>query len=99
LLKRVEELLEDIQKSLLIKAREFLEKGIDHAKTLKELKEKLEMKKIVKVFMVDDQEIETQIKEETGGATSRIIVESEKEGICIKSGKKTKTVAYFAKGY
>ena len=49
--------------------------------------------------MQDDKKIEEEIKFESGGATSRIIEESKKEGICIKSGKKTKTIAYFAKAY
>ena len=69
------------------------------AKSMKELKEKIEEKKIVRAYMVDESAVEEKIKEATGGATSRIIVESEKEGVCVQSGKKTKTVAYFARSY
>ena len=55
--------------------------------------------KIVKAYMIDDIKIEEKIKDETGGATSRIIEEVKKEGVCVKSGKKTNTLAYFAKSY
>jgi len=97
--KKVSKLLDEMQADMFEKAKKFLDSRIDSAKNIKELKAKIKEGKIVKVFMLDDIEIEKQIKEETEGATSRIIEESKKEGICIKSGKKTNTIAYFARSY
>lgn len=99
LAKKVEEILEDIQKSLFEKAKKFLDSRYDEAKTMNELKKKIDERKIVKAYMVDDPAVEEEIKSATGGATSRIIEESKKEGKCILSGKKTNTIAYFAKSY
>ncbi len=96
---RLDELLKDIQDSLFKKAKKFLDSRIDSAKTMKELKEKIAKGKVVKAYMKDDSKIEDEIKAETGGAASRIIEETGKEGICVKSGQKTKTIAYFARGY
>jgi prolyl-tRNA synthetase len=97
--KKVEETLEDIQKSLFDKAKEFLDSRFDEAKTMNELKKKIDERKIVKVFMIDDPSVEAEIKSASGGASSRIVEESKKEGKCIFSGKKTNTIAYFAKSY
>jgi len=97
--KKVEQTLEDIQKSLFNKAKKFLISRFDEAKTLNELKKKIDERKIVKVFMVDDPNIEAEIKSVTGGASSRIIEDSKKEGKCIFSGRKTNIIAYFAKAY
>lgn len=96
--KKIPKILDDIQNSLFKKAEKFLNDHIDKAKSLKELKQKLSQKKIVKVYMVDDPKIESAIKEATE-ATSRFIEETNKQGICIQSGKKTNTIAYFAKAY
>lgn len=93
------EILDDIQRSLLEKAKKFLESSIDEAKNLKELQKKIEEKKIVKVYMVNEPAVEEKISETIGGATSRFVETSEKEGVCVYSGKKTKTIAYFAKSY
>ena len=95
----VPKLLEDIQKNLFEKAEKHLKENITDAKNMKELKSKLKEGKIVKAYMVDDVIVEEKIKDETGGATSRIIEKVKREGICIKSGKKTNILAYFAKSY
>ena len=92
-------ILETMQKEMLLKARKFLDASIDSAKTLKELKEKISEGKMVSIYLVDESDVEALVKEATGGATSRILEESEKEGICIQTGKKTKTVMLFAKAY
>lgn len=99
LAKQIPLLLEDIQKSLFDKANKFLKSHTDSAKNLKELKDKIKEKKIVKAYMQDSLEVEEQIKDKTGGATSRIVETSKKEGKCILTGKPTKTLAYFAKAY
>jgi len=95
----VPKLLEDIQNSLYKTAEKHLKENIVKAKNMKELKSKLKEGKIVKAHMVDDVRVEEKIKDETGGATSRIIEKVKKEGICVKSGEKTNTMAYFAKSY
>ena len=97
--KKVNKMLEDMQKSLYNKAKKFLDSRIDSAKSMKELKDKLKRGKIVKAYMVDDPDVEAKIKDETGGANSRIIEEVEKQGICVRSGKKTNTIAWIAKSY
>lgn len=97
--KRIDEMLDEMQKDMFNKAKEFLDKSVDSAKTLKELKDKLDDGKVVRVYMINDKKAEQALKDETGGATSRIIEESAKAGVCIKTGNKTNTLAYFAKAY
>jgi prolyl-tRNA synthetase len=98
LVKRIKEILDDIQKNLYLNARKFLNSRIDSARDINQLIKKLEDGKIVKVFMKDDIFVEEKLKEKTG-ANSRIIEEQAVEGICIISGEKTKTIAYVAKNY
>lgn len=94
----VNKMLEEMQKDLYLNARKMLESKIDSARDINQLKKKLEEGKFVKVFMVDDKRVEEKLKEETG-ACSRIVEEESKEGECIISGQKTKTIAYVAKNY
>ncbi len=96
--KRVKEILDDIQKNLYLNARKFLDSRIDSARDLSQLGKKLDEGKIVKVFMKDDIKIEEKLKEKTG-ANSRIIEEQAVEGVCVVSGEKTKTLAYVARNY
>lgn len=98
LAKKIPVLLDAIQKDLYLKARAFLDSRIDSARDLSQLVKKLDEGKIVKVFMCDDKEIESKLKENTG-ANSRIIEEQSVEGVCIVSGKNTKTLAYVARSY
>lgn len=97
--KKVKDLLENIQESLFRKAEKFLNSRVDEAKDLKSLKSKLNDGKIVKAYMKDSIEVEDELKDKSGGATSRIIKDSSKEGKCIVSGEKVKTIAYIARGY
>ena len=94
----IPKLLDDIQKNLFNKAKRFLDKNIDSASSIEELKKKLKDRKIVKVYMMDDPKIEEQIKELTGGATSRII-EKASPGKCIICKKQTTNKAYVANSY
>ncbi len=96
--KRVKELLDDIQESLYLNARKFLDSRIDSARDLAQLVKKLDEGKIVKVYMKDDVKVEEKLKEKTG-ANSRIVEEQAVEGICVVSGEKTKTLAYVARNY
>jgi prolyl-tRNA synthetase len=97
--KKVEKILQEIQNNLYNRAKKFVDESFSEAKDLDELKKELKKKKIVKVYMKDDKDVEENIKAETGGANSRIIEEVEKEGKCIFSGEKVNTVAYIAKAY
>ncbi|MEM5882878.1 MAG: proline--tRNA ligase [Candidatus Aenigmatarchaeota archaeon] len=93
--------LEEIQKNLFNKARNFLEEHITTVKDYKEFKEELEKKGgFIRACWCGREECEMKIKEETG-ATIRIIP-FEKEKIfsnCVYCGKKAKEVVYFAKSY
>ncbi len=95
----VKKLLNQIQTNLFEKAKKNLYHNIIEVDNLKELKKQIKNGKIVKCYMVNDKKIEAQLKEATGGANSRIIETSKKEGNCIQSGKKTKTMAYIARSY
>ncbi len=97
--KEITSLLDNMQKDLFDKAKKNLDKNIDSADSLKELKEKIKEGKIVKVFFSNNKETEEHIKEVTGGANSRIVETSKKEGICIHTGKKTNNIGYFSKSY
>jgi prolyl-tRNA synthetase len=81
--KKVEELLEKMQKEIFAKAKEFLDSNIESAKSMDELKKKLEKRKVVKVYFEDSPEVEEEIKAVTGGATSRIVEDSAKAGKCV----------------
>ncbi len=97
-IKRVKEILDDIQKNLYLNARKFLDSRIDSARDLAQLVKKLDEGKIVKVFMKDDIKVEEKLKEKTG-ACSRIVEEQAVEGVCVVSGEKTKTLVYVARNY
>lgn len=95
----VEKLLETIQHDLYVKAKAFLEGNIVTAISLKELQKGIKERKLVKVYMCDDPAVEKKIKDLTDGATTRLIEEVTKEGVCIQTGEKTYTMAYWAKSY
>jgi prolyl-tRNA synthetase len=95
----IEKYLESMQRDLFSKALKFLKGRNDSASTMPELKKKLKEGKIVKVYMKDDEKVEGEIKDETGGAVSRIIEVVAKEGKCIRSGEMVKTIGYIAKAY
>ena len=97
--KEVDKALVDIQRNLFEKAKKFLDSRIDSAKDMAELNKKLKSGRIVKVYMKNDVGVEDLIKDETGGATSRIIEEVEEAGNCIKSGEKVNTLGYISKSY
>ncbi len=99
IVERVEEILEEMQAEMYKKAEKFLHSRIDEAKSLKDLEKKLKEGKIVKVYMKNDKNIEKELKDKTGGATSRIMEEVTKEGKCVICGENVKTIAYVAKGY
>lgn len=98
ILDSVKKNFDEMQKDLYLNAKKMLESKIDSARDIKQLIKKLDEGKIVKVFMVDDKRVEEKLKDQTG-ACSRIVEEESKEGECIVSGQKTKTIAYVARNY
>ncbi len=94
----IQKILGLIQKNLFEKAKEELYDRMDEAKNLAELKKKLDEKKIVQVYLCDEKEVEEKLKEKTG-ANSRLIQETQKQGVCVITGKKTKTRAFVASAY
>lgn len=95
----IETLLETIQHDLYAKAKHFLDSQIVTASSLKELQKGIKERKLVKVYMVDDPRVEKKLKDATDGATTRLIEEVTKEGVCVQTGEKTYTLAYWAKSY
>jgi len=101
MLKAVKRTLEEIQKNLFKRAKEFLETHITEVKSYEEFKEVLKTKGgFIKASWCSSSECEERIKEETG-ATIRLIPFEKEEPFskCIYCGREAKVVAYFAKAY
>ncbi|MEA4930801.1 MAG: His/Gly/Thr/Pro-type tRNA ligase C-terminal domain-containing protein, partial [Anaerolineaceae bacterium] len=90
--------LAEIQASMLAKAINFRDEHIFEVNNYEEFKDVVENKGWAKVWWYDDPEAEAKIKEDTR-ATLRNYAQSEGEGVCFYSGKKTNKMVYFAKGY
>jgi prolyl-tRNA synthetase len=101
LFEKIDKLLEDIQKSLFKKGKEFLKNNIRIAKNYEEFKNIMNEKRgFIKACWCGSEVCEEKIKEETG-ATIRVIP-FKKDKIfsdCIYCGKKAEEVVYFAKAY
>ncbi len=94
----VPEMLETIQANMLAKATKFRDEHIFEVDNFEEFKDVVENKGWAKVWWSDDAENEAKVKEITK-ATLRCYAESEGEGICFFSGRKTDKKAYFARSY
>ena len=92
--------LDEIQKNLYKKAKDFLNKNITSVKSYDEFKKTIETKGgFIKASWCEGQHCESQIKIETG-ATIRIIpFEKEKVGKCVYCNKDGKRTVFFAKAY
>jgi len=90
--------LAEIQTNMLAKATKFRDEHIFEVTDYDEFKDVVENKGWAKVWWYDDAENEAKIKEETK-ATLRNQAQSEGEGVCFFTGKKTNKQVYFAKGY
>ncbi len=98
--KKVKNVLEDIQKSILSKARKFLKDHISDAKNIEEAKSLIEEGKIVRANWCGDEGCEEEIKAKTNGAKTLNISEKEKpRGNCFNCKKPAKAVVYIAKSY
>jgi prolyl-tRNA synthetase len=101
---KVKELLDDIQKSLLVKAEENLQQNIVEAKDWNDFLKAAEARKIIHAPFCGEESCEDAIKDETKGATSRCFdmsqdAEKVKGKKCIKCDKQAKGMAYFGKCY
>ena len=98
---KAKEIMEEMQKDMYNKAKEFLDSHIDSATTLDEMKEKLETKKgFIKAMWCGSEECEDKVKEVTG-AGSRCIP-FDKEHIsdkCVCCGKEAKHMVIWGKSY
>jgi prolyl-tRNA synthetase len=97
----VSNLLEEIQSSLLNKARKALQDSTVTVKTYSEFKETLESKGgFIRASWCSDQKCEEKIKEETG-ATIRIVPFEKEEPFskCIYCERQANEVVYFARSY
>ncbi|RMF05369.1 proline--tRNA ligase [Candidatus Woesearchaeota archaeon] len=96
--------LDDIQKSLLERARKFLDESTAEAANWSDFKELISQKKMVLAPFCCEVECEDEIKSETQGVTSRCIPlekprELQKDEKCFHCGKPAKELVYFSRNY
>jgi len=98
--KEVEKVLESIQKSLYEKSKKELQNMTHEVKDYSEFKKAVEKGGFIKNGWCGDSRCEEQIKIETG-ATIRIIPFKKEAGFskCVRCGKSSKEVVYFARSY
>ena len=99
-IKTILKTLDDIQSSLLEKARKEMNSLIKEAKTKEDFRKQIENRKMVLGYWCESKECEEKIKEETT-ATSRVIPFGQKKiaGKCVYCCGKAEQKAYFAKAY
>ena len=98
----LKETLDDIQASLYNRAEEHLKKSMVHTEDWTEFLGLIGQKKLVKTYFCGAVACEDQIKDKTGGATSRCIPLDSKEPEdkkCVHCGKKATAEVYFSKNY
>ena len=96
------EFLDDIQKSLLDRAKAFRDSHVSQAKDLDEFKQVLEEKKgFVKASWCGSAECEEKISQETTATIRFLPFEAEElfSDKCVSCGQPAKEIAYFAKSY
>ncbi len=98
---RVPILLEEIQASLLEKARKALHARIVSCKTMSEVVKAIDQKKLALAPLSADSEVESALKHKTRGAKVLIIPDEQpaKKGKCIITGKPAAYLAYIGKSY
>ncbi|WP_404469472.1 proline--tRNA ligase [Sutcliffiella horikoshii] len=98
---KIVEILEDIQKNLLEKARSHRESKTSVATTFEAFKEQIEEKGgFIKAMWCGDQACEDKIKEETSATSRCMPFEQEKVAeSCVCCGKEAKHMVYWAKAY
>lgn len=96
----VSALLNEIQSNLYQRALEYRERKTKSVDTWDDFVKEISNDNFVLAHWSGDEEVESQIKEETG-ATIRSIpfLQKEEDGLCVKSGKKSTGRVLFAKAY
>ena len=99
----IENLLQDVQSSLYEKALAMKEKYTRSATTFEEFNSMLNEEKpgFVKAMWCGEKECELDIKDKTGGVTSRCIAEQQEQlsDKCICCGKPSKHMVYWGRAY
>ncbi|ART74982.1 proline--tRNA ligase [Sutcliffiella horikoshii] len=98
---KIQQILEDIQKNLLEKARSHRETKTNVAMTFDAFKEQIEEKGgFIKAMWCGDQACEDKIKEETSATSRCMPFEQEQVAkTCVCCGKEAKHMVYWAKAY
>ena len=101
MVKKIEELLLDIQNNLYKRSKKMALDNMVDVKDTKELKKAIKDKKLAKAFWCGDQGCEEMMKDQTGGAKilNMPLNQPKKFGKCVYCGKDGKHLAYIAKSY
>jgi prolyl-tRNA synthetase len=99
LTKKIPEILDQMQKDMFDKANKFLSSQIVEVKDWSSFVKTIKDRKIVKTVWCNEEECEEIIKDKTGGASSRCIIDEKVSGKCPHCGKKAKVMVYFSKSY
>ncbi len=94
----IKNILIDYDKKIFSDANKLKNAKIVEISSKDELEKNIRLGKVCKVYLIDNIEFEKEIKEKFG-ATVRLIVDSNKEGKCINSNKKTNKIAYIGRSY
>ena len=98
--KEIENQINKMQEELYEKANTFLQSNITKTNNFEELKKLIKARKIVLTNFCGERLCEEEIKEKTGGASSRCIpFDSKPKGKCINCNKEAKYETYFSKSY
>ena len=99
---KLREILETVQQDMYNRAEEFLKSHIHSATTMDEMKDKFKGGKgFIKACWCGSEDCEGEVKYETGGASTRCLIEDEEmiSDTCIYCGKPAQHMAYWGKSY
>ena len=99
-IEKIEEILNEIQKSMLEKARKEAESNTTNISNYAEFKERMSNGGFLNAYWCGNQECEEKIKEETG-ADIRVIPfdKEDNSGKCVYCNEQSKSIPIFARGY
>ncbi|MBN2458046.1 proline--tRNA ligase [Candidatus Woesearchaeota archaeon] len=99
---RIDEMLEEMHSSMLSAAEKYLKESIVAVKEMQGLMQAIKDKKMARAGFCSSTDCEEMIKDQTGGATARVIPFDEKakaDDRCVFCGKPAKHIVYFARSY
>src|SRR3989344_1950787 len=97
--RRINIILDEMQKEMHHKSKKLFEDGVVKVKTFKDFKDAIKNKKGVIAPFCNEPKCEDFIKDESGGASSRVMISEHSSEKCIKCGKSAKCIMYFGKSY